>query len=287
VFTLLGTIVFIAGILVFLIGTGLAIGAKREGESGAAVGAFAFALLLGFGLIVGSCVGVVDTKKVGVVTSFKKPTGEIRQAGAYWIAPWKSVTEMDGAIQTATYEVPVQLAGGASATVTVYPAWEMAPGAAPDLFQQYKSFEAVVESLWKQQLQTTANNVFGTYNPLTNVDPKTGELKKTKTQWAEELKTALENNKLIKDSIKIHSLSIPTIAPDQGTQEALNRIVAEFAKGSVLEQQKANALKQKEITATNAEVDKVTRCLEIAEKSGKEPGLCMSNGAGVIINANK
>lgn len=282
-----GTIVFVLGILLGLIGLGLAIAAKREGEGGAAAFAFIGGLVLSIGLIVGSCVGVVDTKKVGVVTSFKKPTGEIREAGAYWIAPWKSVTEMDGAIQTATYEVPVQLAGGASATVTVYPSWEMAPGAAPELFQQFKSFDAVVESLWKQQLQTTANNIFGTYNPLTNVDPKTGELKKTKTQWADELKAALEANPLIKGKLIIRSVSIPTIAPDQGTQEALNRIVAEFAKGSVLEQQKANALKQKEITQTNAQVDPVTRCLEIAEKGGKEPGLCMNNGAGVIINSNK
>lgn len=282
-----GTIIFVLGLVVALIGLGLTIAAKREGEGGLAAFAFFGGLVLSLGMIVGSCVGVVDTKKVGVVTSFKKPTGEIREAGAYWIAPWKSVTEMDGAIQTATYEVPVQLAGGASATVTVYPSWEMAPGAAPELFQQFKSFDAVVESLWKQQLQTTANNIFGTYNPLTNVDPKTGELKKTKTQWADELKTALEANPLIKGKLIIRSVSIPTIAPDQGTQEALNRIVAEFAKGSVLEQQKANALKQKEITETNAQVDRVTRCLEIAEKGGKEPGLCMSNGAGVIINTNK
>jgi hypothetical protein len=282
-----GTIVFVLGILVALIGIGLGLAAKREGEGGAAAFAFIGGLVLGAGLIVGSSVGVVDTKKVGVVTSFKKPTGEIREAGAYMIAPWKSVTEMDGAIQTATYEVPVQLAGGASATVTVFPSWEMAPGAAPELFQQFKSFDAVVASLWEQQLKTTANNIFGTYNPLTNVDPKTGELKKTKTQWADELKTALEQNPLIKGKLIIRSVSIPTIAPDQGTQEALNRIVAEFAKGSVLEQQKANALKQKEITETNAQVDRVTRCLEIAEKGGKEPGLCMSNGAGVIINTNK
>jgi hypothetical protein len=282
-----GTIVFILGLLVILVGIGLSVAAGREGEGGLAAFAFVAGAILGLGMIVGSCVGVVDTKKVGVVTSFKKPTGEIREAGAYWIAPWKSVTEMDGAIQTATYEVPVQLAGGASATVTVYPSWEMAPGAAPELFQQFKSFEAVVDSLWAQQLKTTANNIFGTYNPLTNVDPKTGELKKTKTQWADELKVALEQNPLIKRRLIIRSVSIPTIAPDQGTQEALNRIVAEFAKGSVLEQQKANAEKQKVITETNAKVDQVTRCLEIAEKGGKEPGLCMNGNAGVIINTTK
>lgn len=282
-----GTIVFIVGLIAILVGLGIAIGLGREGESGAAVTSVFIGTLVGAALIVGSCVGVVDTKKVGVVTSYKKPTGETKPAGIYWSSPWESVTEMDGAIQTATYEVPVQLAGGASATVTVYPSWEMAPNAAPELFQQFKSFDAVIDSLWTQQLKTTANEIFGSYNPLTNVDPQTGELKKSKTEWAAELKAALEANKLIKDKLIIKSLSIPTIAPDQGTQENLNKIVAEFAKGSVLEQQKTNAEKQKIITETNAKVDAVTRCLEIADRQGKEPGLCMSSGAGVIINTAK
>lgn len=282
-----GTLIFLLGILAILVGFGLALAMSRDGESGlAAVSAF-IGVIVGAALIAGACVGTVDTKKVGVVTSYKKPTGETKAAGIYLTAPWESVTEMDGAIQTTTYEVGVQLAGGAYATVTVYPSWEMAPNAAPELFQQFKSFDAVIESLWKQQLQTTANEIFSTYNPLTNVDPKTGELKKTKTQWASELKAALEANPLIKDKINIKSLSIPTIAPDQGTQDNLNKIVAEFAKGSVLDQQKANAEKQKAITETNAKVDQVTRCLEIAQQLGKEPGLCMGSNSGVIVNTNK
>lgn len=284
---MLGTVVFIVGIALILVGAGVALAFGREDEAPMAAGTFGVALLVGVGLILGSCAGTVDTKKVGVVTSFKKPTGETKNAGFYLTAPWKTVTEMDGAIQTATYDVSVQMAGGATATVVIYPSWEMAPDAAPELFQQFKSFDAVIDSLWKQQLQTTANEIFSSYNPLANVDPKTGELKKTKTVWAAELKAALEANPLIAGRINIKSISIPTIAPDAGTQENLNRIVAEFAKGSILDQQKLNAEKQKAITETNAQVDRVTRCLEIAEKLGKEPGLCMGSDSGVIINTGK
>ncbi|HEX5596523.1 MAG TPA: stomatin, partial [Micromonosporaceae bacterium] len=45
-----------------------------------------------------------------------------------------------------------------------------------------------------------------------------------------------------------------------------------------LEQDRKNADIQKQITETNAKVDKVTRCLEIAEKNGTNPGLCINPG---------
>jgi hypothetical protein len=194
-----GTILFILGIVVALIGIGAAIKFFNEGEGTVGFGALVIALLVGGAMIIGPMVTVVDTKKVGVVTSFKRPTGEIREAGAGMVAPWESVTEMDAAKQTTTYNFGVQLAGGATATLDVYPSWRMNPDAAPELFQDYKTFDNVVQSLWAQQLVATANGIFGNYNPLTNVDPKTGKLIKTKEEWSKELKAALEANPLIKD----------------------------------------------------------------------------------------
>lgn len=285
---MVGTLVFGVGILIVLVGVGFLIFASKSGETGAGLGGLAITIVIGGAMIVGPCVGVVDTKKVGVVTSYKKPTGEIKQAGAYLTAPWKSVTEMDAAKQTEPYDVSVQLAGGATATITVYPNWEMDPKAAPELFQQFKSFPEVIKSVWEQQLKTTANEIFSTYNPLNNVDPATGELKKTKAAWAAELKVALQANPLIKGNLIINSVTIPTIAPDPGTQDNLNKIVAEFAKGKILDQQRVNADKQKLITETNAKVDKATRCLEIAQATNKDPGTCAlfekGNSSGVILS---
>lgn len=281
-----GTILLILGLLIILAAILATFGAFSRGGAGVGIIIFLVGLVIGGSCIAAVTVGTVDTKKVGVVTSYKKPTGEIKEAGVYTKAPWKSITEMDAAIQTGTYVVNVQLVGGAKADVDVYPNWQMKPEAAPELFQQFKSFDNVVQSLFVQQLNATANELFGTYNPLTNLDPKTGELKKTKGQWATELKTALENNPLIKDKLIINNISIPTIAPDQGTQDNLNKIVAEFAKGSLLEQQKLNALKEKEITETNAKVDPRTRCLEIASRVGTNPGACMG-GNSLILNDSK
>ncbi len=282
-----GSILFGFGLLILIVGLIASMKFFKAREKAVGAGVLAVVVLIAGALIIGSMLVTVDTKKVGVVTSFKRPTGEIRQAGAGMVAPWESVTEMDAAKQTVTYRFDVQLAGGAQATLDVYPSWRMNPDAAPELFQDYKTFDNVVDSLWKQQLIATSNNLFGNYNPLTNVDPKTGKLIKTKEEWSKELKTALEANPLIQGRLIIDSLSIPTIAPDKNTQDNLNKIVAEFARGSVLEQQKANALKQKEITETNAKVPFEARCLEIAAANGGEPGLCGRTNTGVIINSGK
>lgn len=284
------TVVFVLGALVFLgfVAAFFKVKEPRTGKRGSANWAFPVIGLVIFAIVGGlTTIGTVGPKKDGVVTSLNKPTGEVYEAGPYLKAPWKSVHEMDSAIQTRTYTFDVQMAGGAKATLNVYPSWQISAHAAPELFQQFKTFDNVVESLFEQQLITTANEIFGSYNPLTNVDPKTGELKKSKADWGAQLKSALENNPLIKGRLDITNISIPIIQPDKNTQDNLNLIVAEFAKGSVLDQQKLNADKAKAISETNAQVDKVTRCLEIAEKVGKEPGLCLSQGTGVIVNSSK
>lgn len=281
-----GTIVFIIGILLILAGIGFALAASREGEGGAAVFAFIAGLVLGIGCIVGSMLTVVDAKKVGVVTSWKRPTGEIRTSGAGLIAPWESVTEMDAANQVDPYKFDVQLSGGARATLEIFPSWQMANNAAPELFKDFKSFEGVENSLFKQQLIATANNIFGTYNPLTNVDPKTGELKKTKVQWATELKTALEQNPLINGKLIINNISIPTILPDENTQKNLDLIVAEFAKGSVLEQMSNNADKEKAIAEKQALIPDKLFCMRENSKNGLDAGTCLG-GNSIIVDSRR
>jgi len=51
-----------------------------------------------------------------------------------------------------------------------------------------------------------------------------------------------------------------------------------LAQSRNLDQDLVNAEKQKAVTEKNAEVDKVARCLEIAEKNGSNPGLCINPG---------
>lgn len=282
---MLGIVMFGLGVIIVLVALMLAIKAFASDEPGAAVMAVFVGVLFGGGFMLGSSFTSVTTRNVGVVTSWNKPTGEFLDAGAHMIAPWKEVHEMDLAWQTASYNIEVQAAAGTTVGLNVFPRWRIAQEKAPELFQDYKSFEGVVNNLFTTELRNSANMLFSGYNPLTNIDVKTGNPIKTKEQWAAELQADLE--KRLAGYVVFDRLAIPTIAPDAKTQEKLNQQVEEFGRGKVLDQQKINAEKEKAITETNAKVDPVARCLEIAEKNGGEPGLCFGGNTGIILNKNK
>lgn len=270
---------FIVGcIAAVIVGLGIAINGKPV--LGFVAGALVFAVFLAM-----TGCGTVDTKNVGVVTSFKKPTGEIKQAGPYFKAPWKSVTDMSLAWQTKNYQFLVQAAGGATVGVDIRPRWRMTETAAPELFQDYKDFDGVVDNLFQTELVDASNDLFASYNPLTSYDVKTSLPIKSKEVWAAELLTELSSR--LAGKIEFDRLAITTIAPDPKSQEKLNQQIEEFGRGQVLEQSLANAEKERQITAKNAQADPVTRCLEISEKVNGEPGLCLGTSAGVILNKNK
>jgi regulator of protease activity HflC (stomatin/prohibitin superfamily) len=270
---------FLTGIVIFAVAVFAAFIVGRALP--AVVGVFALVVCW-----VSSSVGTVDTKNVGVVTSFKKPTGEVKDAGPYFKAPWKDVTDMSLAWQTKSYTVKVQLVGGATADLEVYPRWRMLPNAAPDLFQNYKNFDGVVDSLFVPELRDSANKLFGTYNPLNNVDPKTGQLLKSKDAWATELQADMLARPSLKDKIEFERVTIPTINPDEKTQGKLNEIVAEFAKGKILDQQQVNAQKEKTISETQAKIDPKLFCMRENSKNGLDSGTCLG-GNSIIVDSRK
>jgi SPFH domain / Band 7 family len=271
---------FIVGIIIAII-AGIAAAAKHPG-----LGLFVFAAVVALSFVVTGC-GTVDTKNVGVVTSFKKPTGETKAAGPYFKAPWKSVTDMSLAWQTVNYQFIVQAAGGATIGLDIRPRWRMKEAAAPELFQDYKDFDGVVSNLFKNELVAASgsNALFGSYNPLTAYDVKTSLPVKSKEAWESELKSELI--KRLGTKMEIERVAVITIAPDTASQAKLNGQIEEFGRGKILDQGLVNAEKERLITAKNAQVDKETRCLEIAEKVGGQPGLCLNGNAGVIVDTKK
>src|SRR5262245_29374819 len=66
----------------------------RPGAFGATVGCAVLALILAGFL----CTTVVSTRNIGIVTTFGRPVAELDN-GFHVVAPWQSVTEMDGSIQ--------------------------------------------------------------------------------------------------------------------------------------------------------------------------------------------
>lgn len=281
---------FIFGCIVLVFGL-LAAFASQRGE--AAVGAvLVFAICWGI-----SSTGTVDTKNVGVVTSFKKPTGETKEAGIYFKAPWKSVTDMSLAWQTETYKFDVQTASGPVMKIEVLPRWRMTRDAAPELFQNYKDFDGVKANLFANELRDSANKLFESYNPLTNIDQKTGNPIKTKEAFAAELKSELEKrlNGEIKTAngtktiklIEVERIAMPVIAPDGETQKKIDAQVQEFARGKVLDQQLINAQKEKDVADKQAQIPLELFCMREAIKIGQNPGLCLNKGSVIVDGTTK
>ena len=240
-----------------------------------------------------SATTVVPTRDVGIVTTFGRPTGEIGN-GFHLIAPWQSVTTMDGAIQLQAFTgnsyddhgaaIPVRLANNSMAYVNVNINWRIDPKAAPQLFLDYRTFTNIRENLVDKQLQVAASHVFGTFNPQTqsqgaDLAALAGEVKK-------QVQTA------VGDRIEIQQVFIPAIFYDQATQsrlDAYNQKVQETKNA----QQDVQTAEQNRIAAqaraNQAPPDlriAIFNCLNDQVKAGRDPAGCWgqigSNGQALI-----
>lgn len=240
---------------------------------------------------VGSSANSVPIRNVGIVTSFNKPTGEVTGSGLKWVAPWEKVGEWDAGNQKYDHigddsRVRVRTATLADAWVHVLIQWKVKPENAPEQFMAYKGdFEEFKGQRVGVQLDSAVNNAFSDYNPLQNIDLKTGNLNVPLAPFSDKIKN--EANKLLGNDVEILSVTVVRVDHDDKTEANIKNFQDKLAQTRNLDQDAVNAAKQKAITAQNAQVDKETRCLEIAEKVGGEPGLCLNGGSGVIINRNK
>jgi hypothetical protein len=81
--------------------------------------------------------------------------------------------------------------------------------------------------------------------------------------------------------IVVTSVSFGAPTYDKKTQEQIDAYGQKVLEARNLAVDETNADTRKRITAKNASVNQTTRCLEIAEKAGKEPGLCMGSGVAL------
>ena len=110
---------------------------------------------------------IVPTKRVGVVTSFGKPTGTLSN-GLHAIWPWEKVTSFDAAIQTDRHDderndgdtgnnpdkcTLVRIAnGGSTACLDNIIRWRIRKDEADTLYRDYRDFDRVRESLVTREL---------------------------------------------------------------------------------------------------------------------------------------
>jgi len=277
---------FIAAIIVFI--CGLILFALRF--DGHRIAGVATVTLAGLMTIIAS-VSTVPTKNVGIVTSWSKPTGRTTGAGLQWTAPWQNVDDWDASGQTYAHLgdqcVWVSIAAQRSACIPVQIEWSAKPENAPENWAAYKEvdgqtrFETWVARGVNPQINGVLTSVFASFDPLKTVDPKSGEapapdLNATyRAPLLEALGAALGSD------VTFKSISFERPRYDKPTTDAIAAYGQKILEARNLQIDKANAITRAEITRTDASVDQVARCLQIAEKLGKEPGLCMGSGAVV------
>lgn len=284
VFSLFCLAVAVIGLLAVIFGSG------SEGRAiGGAV--LAIAGLVGVVSMVIASFDVVPTRNVGIVTAFNKPTGETTGAGLQWHAPWESVDEWDSSGQTYAHLgdqcVWVTIAAQRRACVPVQIEWAAKAERAPENWAAYREthgmsrFEVFVDRRVNPQITGAMTSAFAGFDPLGNVDAASGnaaapDLNKT---YKEPLLAAL--TAALGEDITIKSLTFESPRYDEPTTAAVAAYGQKILEARNLEIDKNNAKTRAEITRTDASVDQVARCLQIAEKLGKEPGLCMGGNVAL------
>lgn len=123
------------------------------------------------------CFTIVGTRQFAIMTTFGRPTGVSLNNGFHGKWPWQMTHPMDGAVQIDKYvkegntdqRITVRLGNQSTALADVSIRWQLKQAAAPELFQQYKTFDNVRVNLIERNLSVALNEVFAGFNPL---DPR-------------------------------------------------------------------------------------------------------------------
>ncbi|HXM55365.1 MAG TPA: SPFH domain-containing protein [Candidatus Dormibacteraeota bacterium] len=285
---------FIVGIVFLVIAViGLAVTVLAEDRDTKANGVLTAAgsLLLAAACTAIASMSTVPTRNVGIVTTWGKPTGRTTGAGLQWTAPWQDVDDWDSSGQTYAHLgdhcVWVTIAAQRRACIPVQIEWSAKAETAPENWAAYKEvdgksrFETWVARRVDPQINAALTSTFAGFDPLGAVDAKTGDapapdLNKT---FREPLTGAL--TAALGADVTIKSIAFEAPRYDDPTTAAIAAYGQKVLEARNLAIDEANAKTRARITQTDASVSQTARCLQIAEKLGKEPGLCMGGGATV------
>lgn len=251
-------------------------------------------------VIVAACVTVVGTKQVGVVTVFGKPQGTLSN-GLHFKLPWEKVTEFDAAIQTDSHTgescTSVRIGNQSTACADNSIRWRIVPTAADDLYQDYKDFDNVRDSLVTRQLNSAINEVFDDYDPLNTLDTE-GELNQgdALVDLSAEVQSTLEDN--IDSQIEVLSVIVPLVRFDGPTEEKISQYQQAIADTRIASQRKLTATEEADANTIlsdsvsndpNVLVSKCYDLLTAMSKAGQPVPAGFScwpgGGSGVVIPA--
>lgn len=260
-----------------------------------ASGALALAVL--FTLI--ASIQVVSTKNVGIEVAFGRVDGHLSN-GLHFTAPWVSVTEMNAAIQTDSFTnaqcIEVRIANQQTACVHVSIRWRIEPGAADSLFQNYRTFDQVRDSLVTRELRAALNNQLTNYNPLNSIQVSATPAANyvgnpSLTEIAGKVTAQMRSE--IGSDINVINTIIPFMSFDSATQARLNQLQQQEAKTRIAiaaqqtAQQQAIANQSLAASVNNSPGVLQAQCLDNQEqiiKNGDNPLFSCLPGTGGSTN---
>lgn len=240
----------------------------------------------------------VGTRNIGVVTAFGSTQGHLSN-GLHLTWPWQSVTEMDAAVQTDTYNgsgcIDVRIANQQTACVDVTERWQIRAQAADSLFQSYHTFDHVRNSLVTRELVNAINTQFADYNPfntLQNGGVQSDALNGLAVRVTNQMRSEIGGDITILNTI------ITFIRYDNATQARLNQLQQQIAATLIASQEQktnnAQAIANRDLAASvntspNVLVAQCMNTLQQMVKDGQSvpPGFsCWPGGSGTPVIAN-
>jgi len=271
----------------------------------------------------------VSTKNVGIETSFGATAGHLSN-GPHLIPPWYKVTEMDAAIQTDSYVwdkdprnsscLSVRIANQQTGCLSISIRWRICndkavqtyvgddgkqhkivcdANAADELFQNYRTFEHVRDSLVTRELTAAANDAFANYNPLDSITLNTsanGANNPLLSTLANQITSTMRRE--IGTQIEVVNTIIPIVHYDDSTQAKINQLQQQVAQTRIAEQEKITNQKQADAnkalaasvnTSPNVLVAQCLNTLEEMVKNGQAVPAgfsCWPGGSGTPVIAN-
>ena len=304
--TIVIVLLVVVAVVLFVVRRGV-VGATRTGVaqlrrvlSFSAAGALVLAVVVAFA----ACTTIVPTKDVGILLTLQRPSGTLAN-GFHVKQPWQQVQTMDAAIQTDNHVpdgrtsdgaeslncVTVRIAHQSQACVDATVRWQIVPREAALLYQDYRGFDKVRDSLVTRDLTTALAQEMESYDPLA-IDPKSGQ--STAPAFSDIAQRVVSDmNDAADGRVTIDSISIPVVRFDGQTTARIQQIQAQIAQTQVAKQAEQTAIAQAAANkALAASVSKdpnvlVSKCLDIVQeavnKGATLPAGFSCNGASSAV----
>ncbi len=255
-------------------------------------------VVLGVVAAVSSCVIQVPTKEFGVVTSFGRPVRTLSN-GLHLKAPWERVVTIDAAIQTDNHTsdghscINVRIAHQATACVDTSIRWRIKDSATDSLYQNYRDFANIRDSLVTRDLNAALNAAFEDYDPL-SVDDNGNATTPPLATLSAQVTQAMQQQ--IGTQIDVLSVIIPVVNFDANTQGKVNALLAQVAQTRIAQQaiktSQAQAQANKVLAGSVSKDPNVlvSKCLDLVE-TGKvtlPAGFsCWPSGSSAVVVPSK